>query len=100
MKAVRMTILFLGAALMLLSISPLDVAEDGDTRAPQAIALAATPAAISSCARGTVGSRMLLQGSFVVALCPVSHCRAAESVSSLVSRDPRSNLGSLCLLRC
>jgi hypothetical protein len=80
---------------MLLSISPLDAAEDGDTRAPQAIGLAA-----ASCARGTVGSRMLLQGSFVVALCPVSHCRAAESVSSLAARDPRSNFRFLCLLRC
>lgn len=100
MKAVRKTILFLGAAVILLGIPPAAAVENDDTQAPPAITLAAGPAAISPSARGTARPRVLLQGTVVVAPCPVSFHQDAEPVSNFVFRDCRSNLRSLCLLRC
>jgi len=100
MKAVRKTILFLGAAAVLLGIPLTAAAENDDTQAPQAITRVAGPATTSPSARGTVQPRVQLRGTVVVAPCPVSLHHVAERVSNSVFHDGRSNLQSLCLLRC
>ncbi len=100
MNAVRKTILFLAAAAVLLGVPLTAAVEDDDIQTPPAINLAAGPAAISPSARGTARPRVLLQGTVVVAPCAASFHRVAERVSNFVFRDCRSNLRSLCLLRC
>lgn len=100
MKAVRKTILFLAATVILLGIPPTAASENDDTQTPPAINLAAGPAAISPSARGTARPRVLSQGTIVVVLCAASFHQVAERVSNFVFRDCRSNLRSLCLLRC
>jgi hypothetical protein len=100
MNAVRKTILFLGAVLILFGVPPTGAAENDDAQAPLTINLAARPAVISPSARGTAHPRVLLQGAVVVVLCPASFHHIAERVSNFVFRDCRSNLRSFCLLRC
>jgi hypothetical protein len=96
MKAVCKTILFLGVAVVLLGLPQTAAAENDDTQAHGTVILVAGPAAISPSARGTVRVRVLLQGTPVIAPGQVSSRYVAERVS----RDCRSNLRSLCLLRC
>ena len=86
--------------LAILFGAPLTAAvENDDIQTPAAVTLAAAPAAISQNSRGTVRARVLFLGA-VVALCPVSLRRSVEHVANVVFRDCRSNLRSLCLLRC
>ena len=100
MNAVRKTILFLVAVVILLGFPPVAASENDDAQTPPAIILAAGPAAMFRRARGTARPEVLLQGTVVVAPCPVSFRHVAERVSNFVFRDCRSNLRSLCLLRC
>jgi hypothetical protein len=100
MKAVRKAIVFLGIAAVLLGIPSTAALENDDTQAPLAITLVAGPALISPSTRGAVQPRVKFRGSVVVAVCPVSFHHVSERVSNFVFRDCRSNLQSLCLLRC
>jgi hypothetical protein len=62
MNAVRKTILFLGAAAVLLGILLTAAVENDEIQAPPTINLAAGPAAISPSAPGTLQPRVLLRG--------------------------------------
>jgi hypothetical protein len=100
MKAVHKTIFYLGVAVILLGIPPTAAVENDDTQSAQAISLVAGPTTISRSARGAARLRVLLRDTVVVAPCSVSFHHAAERVSNFVFPDCRSNLRSLCLLRC
>jgi hypothetical protein len=100
MNAVRKMIFLLGAALILFGAPPTVAAESDDAQVPLTINLAARPAVISPSARGTVHPRVLFQGAVVVVPCPASVHYVAERVSNCLFCDCRSNLRSLCLLRC
>jgi hypothetical protein len=100
MNAVRKTILFLAAAVILLGIPPTAASENDDTQAPPAVNLAAGPSAISPSARGTPRPRVLLQATVAVAPCAASFRHVGERVCNFAFCDCRSNLQYLCLLRC
>ena len=100
MNTVRKTILYLAAAAVLLCIPLAAAADDDDIQAPPAINCAAGSGAISPSARGTALPRVLCQWACVVAPRAVSFHHRTEHVANFVFRDCRSNLRSLCLLRC
>jgi len=99
MNAVRKLILFLGAVAILFGAPLTAAVENDDIQTPAAVILSA-PAAISPSARGAARARVLLAGTVVVAPCPVSFSHVVASLSHAGSNNCRSNLRSLCLLRC
>lgn len=100
MNAGCKTILSLAAVALLLCIPMADAAETDDVQAPPAINLAAGRATIFPSARGMALPRVLCHGTIALAPCPVSFHQFAEHVADFVFGDCRSNLRSLCLLRC
>ena|SRR5689334_18712987 len=100
MNALHKTIVFLGLAAILLCV-PLTVgAEFDEAENPSTVTLATSLAPISLHAHVPVRNRAGLPGTIVVAQGSVALRYVAEHVSTFVSHDGRSNLRSLCLLRC
>ena len=100
MNAIHKTIVFLGVAAILLCVPLTAAAEFDDVQDPSTVTLAASLAPISLHARVPVRSRAGLPGTIVVAQGSVALRHVIEHVSTFVSHDGRSNLRSLCLLRC
>jgi hypothetical protein len=88
----------LGVACVLLTgVGVVDLDDDDDPTTP-ALALTVDRNFIPAKSRVKVPSPIQITVAVVTA--PVSRCRTAEGVFDLLSRTCRSNLQSLCLLRC
>ena len=100
MSASHKTIVFLGVAAILLCV-PLTVGTEFDeAQNPSTVTLATSLAPISLHAHVPARNRAGLPGMIAVAQSSVALRDVIEHVSTFVSRDGRSNLRSLCLLRC
>jgi hypothetical protein len=100
MVTLRKAIVLLGVACVLFTASGVVDLDDDDDDDPTTAALALTVGRNFIPAKSRVKVPSLISITVAVVTAPIPRCRTAEGVLDLLSRTCRSNLQSLCLLRC